>query len=180
MADFNQFFPILLKHEGGYVNHHADPGGPTNKGITLGTLSQCSRELLGLPPSLDLLRKLTDEQVGIIYKALYWDAVRGDGIASQTLANQVCDFQVNAGSTSSRLLQSVLNECGTRPPLVVDGIVGLRTLRAIDACDASQLHSAFKARRMSYYRDLTRRRPSMARFLVGWLRRADSFVDIPR
>ncbi len=24
----------LLVHEGGYVNHPKDPGGPTNKGVT--------------------------------------------------------------------------------------------------------------------------------------------------
>jgi lysozyme family protein len=177
MADFNQFFPILLKHEGGYVNHPADPGGATNKGITLATLSQCSRELLGMPPSLALLRELTDEQAAIIYKALYWDAIRGDAIASQAMADQVCDFQVNAGSRSSRLLQSVLNECGIRPPLVVDGVVGSRTLRSMAACDAARLHAAFKKGRIDYYRGLARRRPSLACFLVGWLRRAESFAD---
>ena len=26
MADFNSFFPTLLKHEGGFVNDPADPG----------------------------------------------------------------------------------------------------------------------------------------------------------
>ena len=179
MAGFPQFFPILLRHEGGYVNHPADPGGATNKGITLGTLSQCSRELLGRPPSLALLRELTDEQAGIIYKALYWDGIRGDEIASQSLANLICDFQVNAGATSSRLLQAVLNECGTRPALTVDGIVGSRTVRAINRCDTARVHAAFKARRMDYYRGLVQRRPSLQCFLAGWLRRTESFAYIP-
>ncbi|WP_107910313.1 N-acetylmuramidase [Luteibacter sp. OK325] len=178
MADFSRFFPILLKHEGGYVNHPADPGGATNKGITLGTLSQCSRALLGLPPSMGLLRDLTDEQVGIIYKALYWDAIRGDDIASQSLASLVCDFQVNAGATSSRLLQMVLNEHGTRPALAIDGVIGSRTLRVVNACDAARIHAMFKTRRVDYYRGLAKRRPSLQCFLAGWLRRTESFAYI--
>lgn len=178
MADFTLFFPILLKHEGGYVNHPDDPGGPTNKGITLATLSQCSRELLGLTPSVDLLRELSDEQAGIIYKALYWDAIHGDDIVSQPLANLVCDFQVNAGTASSRLLQAVLNERGIRPALVIDGVVGSRTLMAINHCDTHRVYAAFKLRRMAYYRSLARRRPSLGRFLAGWLRRTESFADI--
>ncbi len=178
MADFSRFFPILLKHEGGYVNHPADPGGATNKGITLGTLSQCSRALLGLPPSMGLLRELTDEQVGIIYKALYWDAIRGDDIASQSLASLVCDFQVNAGVASSRLLQRVLNERATRPALVIDGMIGPRSLRVVNACDTAQVHAAFKTQRMDYYRGLAKRRPSLQCFLAGWLRRTESFVYI--
>src|SRR4051812_25286284 len=101
MADFEHFLPILLRHEGGFVNHPADPGGPTNKGITLATFTHCARELLGMAPTLDALRELTDAQVAIIYKALYWDAIRGDDIRSQSLANIVCDFQINAGSRSS-------------------------------------------------------------------------------
>jgi len=39
MADFNSFLPILLKFEGGYVNDPADPGGETNKGVTMENLS---------------------------------------------------------------------------------------------------------------------------------------------
>ena len=35
MANFDLYFPTLLKHEGGYVNDPKDKGGATNLGVTL-------------------------------------------------------------------------------------------------------------------------------------------------
>ena len=32
--NFDKCLAMLLKHEGGYVNHPSDPGGETNMGVT--------------------------------------------------------------------------------------------------------------------------------------------------
>jgi len=32
--NFEKALEMLLKHEGGYVNHPRDPGGETNHGVT--------------------------------------------------------------------------------------------------------------------------------------------------
>ncbi|SFW28485.1 glycoside hydrolase family 108 protein [Luteibacter sp. UNCMF366Tsu5.1] len=178
MADFNSFFPTLLKHEGGYVNDPVDPGGATNKGVTLATFRQCAQSLLGIEPSLDNLRALTDAQAGTIYKALYWDKIRGDQIASQPLANIVFDFQVNAGANASRLLQRVLNTLGASPQLAVDSAIGAGTLAALAKADAVAVYTAYKQGRKDYYTDLVKQRPPLAKFLKGWLARVDSFPDL--
>ena len=34
MSGFNEAVKMVLKHEGGYVNHPSDPGGETNIGIS--------------------------------------------------------------------------------------------------------------------------------------------------
>ena len=60
MASFDVFLPMLLNFEGGYVDDPNDPGGETNKGITMATFRQCSHELLGVDPTSDNLRALTD------------------------------------------------------------------------------------------------------------------------
>jgi lysozyme family protein len=178
MASFDAFFPTLLKHEGGFVNDPVDPGGATNKGITMGTFQSCAKKCLGLEPTLDNLRALTDAQAGKIYKPLYWDKVRGDDIALQELANIVFDFQVNAGGSAAKLLQRVLNDLGATPALEVDGDIGAGTMRALNAADSRAAYRRFKQGRIDYYRDLVARRPPLEKFLKGWLIRVNSFPDL--
>ena len=178
MASFDAFFPTLLKHEGGFVNDPVDPGGATNKGITLGTFRNCAKKYLGLEPTLDNLRELSDAQAAKIYKPLYWDEVRGDEIELQELANIVFDFQVNAGDSASKLLQRVLNDLGATPPLSVDGDVGAGTMGALKSADQKAVYRAYKQGRVAYYQDLVARRPVLGKFLNGWLKRVNSFPDL--
>lgn len=178
MADFKLFFPTLLQHEGGFVNDPADPGGATNKGVTLGTFKGCAQRLLNIAPTLDALKALSDDQAGVIYKALYWDPIKGDQISLQPLANIVFDFQVNAGNRSAKLLQQVLNDLGTTPPLQVDGAIGNGTLAALRAIDQKAVYARFKQYRADYYRNLVAQRPALQKFLKGWLNRVDSFPDL--
>lgn len=178
MADFNTFFPTLLKHEGGFVNDPADPGGATNKGVTIATFELCAARLLDIRPTLDNLRALTDAQAATIYKALYWDKVHGDEIALQPLANIVFDFQVNAGANASKLLQRVLNTLGASPQLTVDGAIGASTLAALSRANSVAVYAAYKQGRKDYYTNLVNQRPALGKFLKGWLARVDSFPDL--
>ncbi|GGG95668.1 glycoside hydrolase family 108 protein [Silvibacterium dinghuense] len=177
MASFEQFLPMLLKFEGGYVMNPDDPGGETNKGITLRTFTSCARSLLGLEPTSANLRALTDAQVGIIYRAQYWNAILGDEIASQELANIVCDFYVNAGEHATLLLQTVINEVGRAGGIAVetDGSIGPATLKALQALDPAAVYRAYRSARIAYYQQLGQKYPM---FLAGWLKRVESFPDI--
>lgn len=92
MANFDACLAIVLRHEGGYVDHPRDPGGATNLGVTIGTLSQW----LGRKATKDEVRALTVEKVKPIYKRNYWDAIGGDMLpAGVDLA--VFDPAVNSG-----------------------------------------------------------------------------------
>ena len=178
VASFEAFFPTLLKHEGGFVDDPDDPGGATNKGVTMGTFRTCAKKYLGIDPTLDNLKALTDAQAGKIYKPLYWDEVRGDEIALQELADLVFDFQVNAGDAASKLLQRVLNELGAQPPLEVDGDIGPGTMRALQGMDQKAVYRRYKQGRIEYYQDLVAKRPALGKFLNGWLKRVNSFPDL--
>ena len=177
MANLHEYFPRLLAFEGGYVNDPADPGGATNKGVTLGSFTRYAKPLLGIEPTLDNLRALTDDQAFAIYKSVYWDALHGDEIEDQPLAEILFDFYVNAGGPAVRLLQQELNGLGAKPAVAVDGVFGPGTLHAVQAADAIELYGRYKVGRRAYYEDLATRRPSLAKFLKGWLRRVDSFPD---
>lgn len=179
MADFHRFFPTLLRHEGGYANDPADPGGATNKGITFATFRRHATALLGIEPTLEALRALSDAQAEVLYRRLYWDAVHGSEIRLQPLAEIVFDFHVNAGANAIKLLQRVLNEQGAQPRLEVDGVFGGATLAVLARADEVAVYRAYRLGRIAYYRNLVVRRPSLRRFLRGWLARVDTFPVDP-
>ena len=68
-AAFQASLPFILRWEGGYVNHPADPGGATNKGVTQRVYDDW-RVRRGMP-ARDV-RQITDGEVHAIYEAGYW------------------------------------------------------------------------------------------------------------
>jgi len=173
MASFNFVLPIILCFEGGYVDDPTDPGGETNKGVTMATFRQCSHGLLGVDPTSANLNTLSDAQAGIIYRTLYWDKMQGDAFQSQDLANLVCDFYVNSGTHAISLLQTVLNGIGAN--VIVDGTIGAASLQALASLPQDQVYEAYRQGRIDYYEQLGERFPQ---FLNGWLARAKSFPAV--
>jgi lysozyme family protein len=173
VASFDLFLPTLLRLEGGYVDDPSDPGGETNKGITMAVFRQCSHELLGLNPTSENLKSLTDSQAGIIYRAHYWNKMRGDEIQLQDLANIVCDFYVNAGTHATIMLQRILNSMGAH--VVEDGAIGLASIQAMNGFNQADVYRQYKQGRINYYQSLGQRFPQ---FLQGWLNRVNAFPNL--
>jgi lysozyme family protein len=91
-SNFERAFPLTLKHEGGYVDHPKDPGGATNLGVTIGTLS----DWLGRKATKAEVKALTPAKVKPIYRKNYWDAIGGDRM--EPGFDYACyDFAVNSG-----------------------------------------------------------------------------------
>lgn len=173
MASFDLFLPLLLKFEGGYVDDPEDPGGETNKGVTMATFRECCHALLGIDPTSENLKGLTDAQAGILYQARYWDKMQGDSIGLQDLANIVCDFYVNAGTNATKLLQQVLNSMGAQ--VVADGAIGPASVQALAGLDQVAVYRQYKQERIGYYENLAQKYP---KYLPGWLDRVRSFPDL--
>jgi lysozyme family protein len=173
VASFDVFLPILLRFEGGFVDDPTDPGGETNKGVTMATFRTCSHDLLGIEPTSANLKALTDAQAGIIYRALYWNKMSGDAFQSQDLANIVCDFFVNSGTHSTILLQRTLNKMGAH--VSEDGSIGPASIQALSGFDQTEVYRQFKQGRIDYYQSLGVRFPQ---FLKGWLNRVNAFPNL--
>lgn len=94
--NFPRAMAFVREWEGGYVDHPSDPGGATNKGITIGTFIRWRVEK-GLPtPTKEDLRNLTDAEATDIYREWYWKASGSDKLPwPLALAN--FDTAVNAG-----------------------------------------------------------------------------------
>ena len=58
--------------------------------------------------------------------------------------------------------------------LKADGIVGKKTLAALNRQDPQVFFNRLKARRKQFYERIVEKRPSQVRFLKGWLRRLDA------
>ena len=56
----------IIRREGGYVNHPADRGGPTNFGITAQTLGSWRK--LGRPATTAEVRALTEAEARAVYR----------------------------------------------------------------------------------------------------------------
>lgn len=154
--NFQQALEKVLKHEGGFVNHPADPGGATNKGITLATF----RRYVKRNGTVDDLKALTIEQAGKVYKAQYWDKVRGDDMPSG-LDYAVFDFAVNSGPAKAvKELQKVLG-------VTQDGIIGPITLEATRAANTKFLIDRLCDNRLTFLKRLK----TWPTFGKGWDRR---------
>lgn len=147
----------VLAHEGGFVNHPKDPGGPTNRGVTQ-RVYDGYRDRIGQPRRS--VRAITNDEVGEIYLRQYWKPIRGDDLPAG-LDYAVFDFAVNSGvKRAAQELQRVLG-------VKVDGTIGEVTLAAARKADVFDLIERLCARRMEFLRGLR----TWPTFGKGWSRR---------
>jgi lysozyme family protein len=146
--NFDACLRDILKHEGGYVGHPEDPGSITNLGVT----KKVYEEWIGHPVSEAIMRGLTAQHVKALYKANYWDAVKGNDLpAGVDLC--VFDFAVNAGvDRASRYLQLMTGA-------VSDGKISADTLRQLQQYvrthNLPHAVNRYQDLREEYYKKLT-------------------------
>ncbi|MCA0405270.1 MAG: glycoside hydrolase family 108 protein [Proteobacteria bacterium] len=158
-SNFEAALAFVLRFEGGYADHPADPGGATNMGITRTALAAWR----GQPVSKAEVRALTRAEAGQIYRARYWNAVRGDDLpAGLDLA--VFDCAVNSGpSRAVRLLQRALR-------VAEDGRLGPATLASLVTMPPDEVISRLCALRGAFLRGL----PTYPVFGRGWSARLNA------
>ncbi len=164
MADtFATCLAFTLQAEGGYVDDPADPGGATNRGITLATYRQWSDD-----PDFGIaqIQDMTERTARAIYRSLYWNPLRADALPAGVDLS-VFDMGVNGGIWgSARLLQRALGFSGDE----LDGSIGPQTLGAAAKCDARTLVDDLADQQTAYYRSLA----DFDTFGAGWLNRTEA------
>lgn len=144
---------LLLRHEGGFVNHPKDPGGMTNLGVTKAVWEAH----MGKPSTEADMRALTQKAVQPVYKDRYWDAIHGDDLP-HGVDYCLFDCAVNSGpGRAVKLAQYVLHQ-------KVDGSLGPKTLAAIFDADPVELIEDYSQRRLDFLKSL----PTWATFGKGW------------
>lgn len=150
--------PRILKHEGGYVDHPNDPGGPTNKGITISTFQSYIKP----NGTKEDLKKLTTEQATVVYKRQYWDAVMADSLPVG-VDYAVADFAVNSGPYRAvKYLQTIVG-------VTQDGRIGPKTLEAVRKMSSEDIINRLCDDRMTFLKRLD----TWSTFGKGWASRVE-------
>lgn len=153
--DFEQAFERVLGHEGGYVNDPRDAGGETKFGISRSAY-----------PGEDIAG-MTVERAREIYRRDYWGPAGCDAVP-EAAKLPLFDAAVNSGVKQAiRLLQRAAGESP-------DGILGPRTLLAVQSMPAPRLVARFAGQRLALMASL----PNWPTYSRGWtLRVVDQLLE---
>lgn len=174
MADIYKLAPFILKWEGGFVSDPVDKGGATNMGVTIGTWRSVGYDKDGDGDiDVDDLRLLTREDViERVLRPHYWNRWRADEIHNQSVANILVDWVWASGAHGIRRPQRILG-------VTADGIVGPKTLVAVNSMDPMELHFRIKNDRIRFIDEICKANPLQERFRRGWLNRINELTFKP-
>lgn len=191
MADIKPYFEKLLPYAGGYVNDPTDKGGATKYDVTLETWRNMGFDKDG-DGDIDAndIKLLTPEDAMMVLKVGYWDRWKADAIKNQSVAESLVEWVWGSGKWGIVIPQRVLN-------VVADGMVGMRTIAAVNESNQQMLHEAIRQAKIKFITELVDNSVSaylsthpqateadllkytQKRFIKGWLRRINEFTFKP-
>lgn len=188
MADINKLVPFILYYEAGvgryaltksneeifalakktgFANDPDDRGGATMCGITLNTYTEYCRLRGQIKPTVASLKAITYNHWLDVLKTLYWDKWKADKIESQPLAEILVDWVWASGVNGIKIPQKIVG-------VAVDGVVGPKTLEAVNKATEPALFTQIKNARINFVEAIAMRDPRQKKFLRGWKRRIDA------
>lgn len=169
MAKSDILISFIRSWEGGWSDNPSDSGGATMYGITLATFIRWRLDNNQPRPDKNDLRIITDDEWRDIFHFYYWNRLRANDINSQAVANMLVDWYWHSGITAVRTLQRLCR-------VTIDGIIGPKTIAAVNADNPEQLFRRLKEARITSLTGIAERRPDQRQFLKGWLRRVNSIT----
>lgn len=188
MSDFKIAEKATGGNEGGYANNPNDKGKETFAGIASVSWPnwegwpyihkyirdwELSDKKMSLAKYVNSSARVSTEPImGMVsrfYEKNFWNSLKAGSINDQQVSNSYYDFGVNSGvNRAIRYLQDSVNELGCK--VESDGLIGTKTLQAVNSVDPKKLLSIYNNKREDFYRGLAKQ-PSQAAFLGSWLSR---------
>lgn len=167
MADIHAAILYVLKLEDSTLSGlvHTDPadsGGATRYGIA----RRWHPELVSGGFFTNMPKAEALAQAVEVYTNSYCTPLRLAEVRDQRIANSLLGEAVNTGLKSAvKLLQAAVAD-------TQHGSMDDETLRLVNASDPATLLGTYIALQIAYYRRIVALKPSQARFINGWIARA--------
>ncbi len=171
MADFKPAFAFVLQHEDATLSGRVtiDAGGRTRFGIAEKFHPELTGEFF-TGPAEDALQEAKK-----IEERDYWDCLRLSEVENQNVANKLFDMAVNMGVRQAAVYsQRAVNALVRDAHLREDGVMGDKTLAAINAASPTACHQLLCELSAAHYQHVAAANPAQAVNLKGWLKRAEA------
>lgn len=154
---FDRAYDMTFGFEKGFSNVSADPGGPTQNGVTQ-AVYDAFRVAAGKPKQD--VRLMIDAEERALFHDNYWTPCNCDALP-ENLAVAVFDMAVNSGVWNAKLaLQRAV--C-----VQADGVIGPQTIAAANSTPDVVLE--FLRQRAALIGEILATKPSQAIFAHGWI-----------
>jgi lysozyme family protein len=180
MSTLELAMPTIFRHEGLFSMHPNDPGGATNFGISLRFLLKTGDlDNDGIPDGdvdgdgdidIDDIKKMSPDKSTQLYDLYFWKPNNYGQINDQLIATKVFTLNINmVYRGANKCLQRAVR-AASKINLSTDGVIGQKTLNAVNSADPKILLAALKSEAAGYYRAI--KYAGSEDFLTGWLNRA--------
>ena len=176
MAEFAPAFDFTMAHEDASRSGRVttDAGGRTRFGIAEKFHPEIPKAFFDekAVPSGQ-----AEETARLVLEHDYWERKELVRVASQDVANKLFDMAVNMGVRQAAIYaQRAANGLlmGSPAAPAVDGVIGDKTLAAINKCDPAALLETLRNLSKIHYYETAAKDPAQKENLKGWLRRAEA------
>lgn len=169
--NFDIFFEMCIRHEGGFSDDQDDNGnnqgdGYGNMGSTMyGVTAKNWGKYTGKPAPPEVMKAITREEVRPFAKEWYWDVVKADALPVG-IDIALCDHAYNAGPRPAVkcLQRAVMAEA--------DGIIGKMTIAAAHNMNPEEVVLNFKEQRQKQYESF-----NQGKYITGWTNRNNETTE---
>ena len=162
---FERALAAVLLHEGGYVNHPEDRGGPTARGVTQ-RVYDAWRRSHALP--VRSVAEIGNTEIAAIYLTQYWHPAWCDKLPN---ALSIVHFDAAVNHGVRRAIKLLQRAVGAND----DGVMGMETMKsletALEMTNEDAVIDAYLDIRSDFYEEIVERDPTQVKFLAGWKNR---------